>query len=213
MLTDFPEVRYADADGSSIAYAASGEGSVDLVVVPGVMTSILGAMFHPVVGQFYEQLASFTRLIQLDRRGTGMSDPLSAGVSPPLEQQVGDVVAVMDAVGSPQAALYGVSHGGPVGILCAAMHPERVSALILNCTVPCYDDYPLGTSVERARTPVARATPTLGQPGGTVVARGHRAATGCRTWVHRNLRACPAGLREQERRRSRVRGLVGLGCA
>jgi class 3 adenylate cyclase len=148
MLTDLPAVWYADAEGCSIAYTARGEGSVDLVVVPGVMTSILGAVLHPVIGEFYEQLASFSRLVQLDRRGTGMSDPLPAGVAPPLEQQVGDVLAVMDAVGLRQAALYGVSHGGPVGILCAAMRPERVSALVLNCTVPCYDDYPLGRSVE-----------------------------------------------------------------
>ena len=148
MLAELPEIRYADAAGCSIAYATRGEGSVDLVVVPGVMTSILGAMLNPVVGEFYERLASFSRLIQLDMRGTGMSDPLSVGAAPPLEQQVGDVVAVMDAVGSRHTALYGVSHGGPVAILCAAMRPERVSALILNCTVPCYDDYPLGLSAD-----------------------------------------------------------------
>jgi class 3 adenylate cyclase len=148
MLAEFPEVRYADAGGSAIAYSAHGEGSLDLVVVPGVMTSIVGAVMNPVVGDFYERLSSFSRLIQLDRRGTGMSDPLSVGAAPPLEQQVGDVVAVMDAVESDQAALYGVSHGGPVAIMCAAIRPERVSALILNCTIPCYDDHMWGPSGE-----------------------------------------------------------------
>ena len=89
----------------------------------------------------------FTRLIRLDRRGTGLSDPLVAGGAPQLEQQVEDIIAVMDAVGSERAALYGAADGGPVAVLFAAMYPERVTALVLSGTWARFyatDGYPLG---------------------------------------------------------------------
>src|SRR3954452_18009148 len=147
MSGDFPEVRYADADGVSIAYCIRGDGPIDLVRVPGILSSISASTVDPVVAALDQDLAKFSRLIRIDRRGLGMSDPLVAGGAPPLEQQVDDILAVMDAVGSRQAALYGSGEGGQTALLFAAMHPTRVSALVLNytwaraCRAP---DYPFG---------------------------------------------------------------------
>lgn len=129
---EFPDIRYADADGVSIAYCVSGDGPVDLVRVPDVMSGILVGLVDPWVATFNERLARFSRLVRLDRRGLGLSDPLVWGSVPPLEQQADDVLAVMDAVGVERAALHGGGDGGQVAILVAATHPERVSALVLN---------------------------------------------------------------------------------
>jgi class 3 adenylate cyclase len=152
----FPEVHYTDVEGVAIAYEVRGGGPVDLVCVPRTITSLVATTLDPVVARFFERLASFARLIRLDKRGMGMSDPVVAGDTPPLEQQVADVLAVMDAVGSDRAALYGAASGGQVALLCAALHPERVTALILSDTVARYlhaDDYPWGMTIEaRDRT-------------------------------------------------------------
>ncbi len=129
---EFPDVRYADADGVSIAYSVRGDGPLDLVLVPGNLAGILTCTVDPEAERHFANLARFARVIQLDRRGLGMSDPIVAGGAPPLEQQVADVVAVMDAVGSQRAALSGSADGGMVAMLFAAMYPERVSALLLH---------------------------------------------------------------------------------
>jgi len=132
MSAEFPAVRYAEADGAFIAYEVRGDGPIDLVRVPGTLTSLVASFLDPVVREHYDHLARFSRLIRLDKRGTGLSDPLVAGGAPLLEQQVEDVLAVMDKVGSQRAALYAGADGGPVAILFAAMYPDRVSALVLN---------------------------------------------------------------------------------
>jgi len=150
MSGEFPEVRYADSDGVSIAYEVRGVGSLDLVFLPSAMASLMASTVDPVIGQFLDQSASFARLIRLDKRGIGMSDPLIAGDAPPLEQQVSDVLAVMDTVGSARAALYGRGLTGQVALLFAALHPDRVTALILHSTFARYfaaDDYPWGAPV------------------------------------------------------------------
>jgi class 3 adenylate cyclase len=147
MAPVFPRVRYADADGVSIAYEVRGDGPFDLVRVPGLMGGLVASFVTPELGEFNNQLAEFCRLIVLDRRGLGLSDPLREGEAPPLEQQVADVVAVMDAAGSDRAALFGGADGGWVAILCAAMHPDRVSALILHnawARLLWAEDFPLG---------------------------------------------------------------------
>jgi class 3 adenylate cyclase/pimeloyl-ACP methyl ester carboxylesterase len=111
------------------------------------MTGILASGVDPVIGAHYDHLAGFARLILLDRRGLGMSDPLVAGGAPQLEQQVQDILAVIDAVGSAKAALYGGADGGLVALLFAAMHPDRTSALVLNSAwarLSRAPDYPVG---------------------------------------------------------------------
>lgn len=147
MRVAFPEVRYADADGVSIAYCVTGHGSTALVRVPDIMSSILVSVVDPWVDAFNERLAGFARLIRLDRRGLGMSDPLVTDDVPPLEQQVDDVLAVMDAVGVHRAALVGGGDGAQVALLFAATHPHRVSALVLNnawARAFRAPDYPIG---------------------------------------------------------------------
>jgi class 3 adenylate cyclase len=130
----FPDVHFADADGVSIAYSVRGSGPLDLFMVPGNLSGLLTCTVDPHVEAYLAKLARFARVIQLDRRGLGMSDPLVAGGAPPLEQQVADVLAVMNAVGSDRAAVDGSADGGMVAMLFAAMHPDRVSALVLHST-------------------------------------------------------------------------------
>jgi pimeloyl-ACP methyl ester carboxylesterase len=128
---EFPEVRYADADGVAIAYSVRGDGPADLVRIPGLMSGILAGAVDPVFAAHYEQLAQFSRLIVIDRRGQGLSDPSVNGGAPLWEQQVHDIRAVLDAVGAERVALLGAADGASVAVLFAAMHPERVSALVL----------------------------------------------------------------------------------
>jgi class 3 adenylate cyclase/pimeloyl-ACP methyl ester carboxylesterase len=143
----FPRVRYADADGARIAYEVRGDGPIDVVRVPGSLSGLRATYLDPVAEAYADRLAGFSRLIDLDRRGTGLSDPLLIGALPPLEQRVADVLAVMDAVGSRSAVLSGAADGGQVAILCAAMHPDRVDALYLTNAWARFfrsDDYPYG---------------------------------------------------------------------
>lgn len=155
----FPQVRYAKADGVSIAYEVRGAGARDLVRVPGSLSSVIATYLDPIAESHCDRLASFSRLISLDRRGTGLSDPLVAGTVPPLEQRVADVLAVMDAVNSRSAALYGGADGGQVALLFAAMHPDRVTAVIVSNGWARFvrsDDYPHGLDPARAEAGVRR---------------------------------------------------------
>jgi len=124
-----PRTRYAKSGDASIAYQTVGDGPLDLVAVLGFATHLELQWDAPPFARFFERLGSFARLILFDKRGTGLSDPVSE--VPTLEQRIDDVRAVMDAVGSERAALFGISEGGPMSALFAATHPERVSALVL----------------------------------------------------------------------------------
>jgi class 3 adenylate cyclase len=124
-----PATRYARSGALHIAYSVTGEGPVDLVFVPGWVSHVEHAWEEPEVAAFLRRLASFARLILLDRRGTGLSDRVER--LPTLEERMDDVRAVMDAAGSARAALVGISEGGPMCTLFAASHPERTAALVL----------------------------------------------------------------------------------
>lgn len=124
-----PEMHYARNGDISLAYWVIGEGPFDLVVIPGFVSHGELAMENPLWARFIKRLASFSKLIFFDKRGTGLSD---RGVTPvTFEEYVGDVSAVMDAAGSERAALMGISEGGPTAITFAATYPERASALVL----------------------------------------------------------------------------------
>jgi class 3 adenylate cyclase len=123
-----PDIQYARSGDVSIAYQVVGDGPLDLVFVPFNL-SILVAWDQPVVVEFYRRLSSFSRLILLDKRGTGASDRPRSPLT--LEMQMDDVRIVLDAVGSEQAALLGTAHGGQMCALYAATYPERTSALVL----------------------------------------------------------------------------------
>ena len=124
-----PETRYARCGDISIAYQVVGDGPTDLLYAQGWLSNIEYAWESPDYARFLGGLSRFSRLIFFDKRGTGMSD---RDVSfPTLEQRTEDIKAVLDAVGSRQAALFGISEGGNMTSLFAATYPERVSALVL----------------------------------------------------------------------------------
>jgi pimeloyl-ACP methyl ester carboxylesterase len=144
---DEPEVRYAKSGDVSIAYAVVGDGPIDVVFVSGWILSSFGVAWEGSAADFYQTLSGRARLIMFDKRGTGMSDR-SAGI-PDLQTRMDDIRAVMDAVGSPRAAIVGVSEGGPLAMLFAATYPERVASLVLYGTSPTWigdEDYPWAPS-------------------------------------------------------------------
>jgi pimeloyl-ACP methyl ester carboxylesterase/class 3 adenylate cyclase len=141
--------RYAKSGDVHIAYQVIGDKGPDLLLVPGWVSHVEYAWEDPWFSRFLRRLASFSRLILLDRRGTGLSDPVTD--LPSLEQRMDDVRAVMDEAGSERATLFGISEGGPMCILFAATYPERTSGLALFGTAACWTrrpDYPMGIPVE-----------------------------------------------------------------
>jgi class 3 adenylate cyclase len=137
--------RYADSAGASIAYQVHGEGSLDLVFVPGFVSHVELIWDEPTVAAFFRRLASFARLVIFDKRGQGLSDRV--GRPPTLEDSMDDLRAVMDAAGCERPAIFGISEGGPMAALFAASHPERVSSLVLYGTYARMleaPDYPIG---------------------------------------------------------------------
>jgi class 3 adenylate cyclase len=137
-------IRYAKSGDVNIAHQVTGSGPIDLVVVSGFISHLDKDWDHPDSAHHIERMGRFARVIRFDKRGTGLSDR-SVGL-PDLETRMDDVRAVMDAVGSERAALYGASEGGPMAILFAATYPERVRALVLYGTYAKRanpdDDYP-----------------------------------------------------------------------
>jgi pimeloyl-ACP methyl ester carboxylesterase len=143
-----PETRYAKSGDLSIAYAAYGDGP-DLVVAPGFISHLEVTREEPALAHFYDRLATFRRVITFDKRGTGLSDPVPD--APSLEENVEDLRAVMDAAGSERADVVGVSEGGAMAALFAAVDPERTRSLVLYGTfarVLWAPDYPWGVSAE-----------------------------------------------------------------
>jgi class 3 adenylate cyclase/pimeloyl-ACP methyl ester carboxylesterase len=124
-----PETRYARSGELHIAYQVIGDGPMDLVYVPSWISQVEHYWEEPIVARYFNRLASFSRLIMFDRRGSGLSDPVSR--APTLEEQMDDVVAVMDAAGSDRAAVFALLEGGAMAALFAATHPERTGALVL----------------------------------------------------------------------------------
>jgi pimeloyl-ACP methyl ester carboxylesterase len=148
-MMPIPATKYARSGDVHIAYQVVGEGSQNLVLVPGWVSHVEYAWEDPSFSRFLQRLASFSRLILLDRRGTGLSDRVNE--LPTLEQRMDDVRAVMDAAGAEQAALFGISEGGPMSLMFAATYPARTSALVLYGTYARMlraPDYPIGMPIE-----------------------------------------------------------------
>ena len=148
--------QYAKSGDASIAYQAVGHGPIDLVLVLGFATHLELQWEAPPFARFFGRISSFSRLIIFDKRGTGLSDPVTE--VPTLEQRIDDIRAVMDAAGSERAVLFGVSEGGPTSVLFAATHPTRVTALILHGAMGRTTeapDYPWASSAEALRESAA----------------------------------------------------------
>ena len=126
-----PETMYARSGDVNIAYQVIGDAPLDLVFVMGWVSHMEYFWREPNFARFLLRLASFSRLILFDKRGTGLSDRVPINQLPTLEQRMDDVRAVMDAVGSERAALCGVSEGGPMCSLFAATYPEKTLALVM----------------------------------------------------------------------------------
>jgi pimeloyl-ACP methyl ester carboxylesterase len=131
-----PRTRYARSGDYSIAYQVVGRGPEDLVFIPGFVSNVELQWEFPPMASFFGRLARSARLIVFDKRGTGLSDRVPLTHIPPLEERMDDVRAVMDAAGSERATLFGISEGGPLALLFAATHPERVARLILANSYP-----------------------------------------------------------------------------
>jgi pimeloyl-ACP methyl ester carboxylesterase len=126
-----PQVHYARSGDVNIAYQVVGSGSIDMVFVMGWVSHLEYFWNEPSFARFLTRLASMSRLVLFDKRGTGLSDPVALHELPTLEQRMDDVRAVMDAVGSERAVLLGISEGGPLCSLFAATYPEKTEALIM----------------------------------------------------------------------------------
>jgi pimeloyl-ACP methyl ester carboxylesterase len=125
---------------------------VDFVFVPGWVSHLESWWDADAPARFFRRIASFTRLIMFDKRGTGLSDPFT-GV-PTLEERSDDVRAVMEAVGSKSAFLCGLSEGGPMSVLFSAAYPDRTRGLILigsNVRMLQSADWPHGWTREQSR--------------------------------------------------------------
>ena len=162
-----PETRYAKSGDVNIAYQVVGKGPLDLVLVPGWVSNIDVFWEEPAFARFLTHLASFTRLILFDKRGTGLSDRVSD--MPSLEIRMDDVRAVMDAVHSERAALFGYSEGGPMCGLFAATYPTRTSALIMAGSYArrtSAEDYPWGLSEKQLHAFIDQAEQEWGGTSG-----------------------------------------------
>ena len=146
-MIDAPETRYAKTtDGNHIAYQVAGSGDIDLLFLPAA-GSIRVAWEVPPVARVLGRLASFSRLICFDMRGSGNSDPLGSWERPSVEERANEMLTVLDAVGSKRTALVANNVTGLHAIYFAASQPNRTSALVLH---GCYarfaqtPDYPFG---------------------------------------------------------------------
>ena len=126
-----PKTEYARSGDVHIAYQCLGDGPVNLVFVPGFVSHVEHFWEDPALARFLRRLATFSRLVFFDKRGTGLSDRVSEAAVPTLEERMDDVRAVMDAVGFERAAIFAPSDAGSMAILFAATYPERTTALVL----------------------------------------------------------------------------------
>jgi class 3 adenylate cyclase/alpha-beta hydrolase superfamily lysophospholipase len=144
-----PEVHYAKSAGLSIAYQVFGEGPVDVVFVPGFISHLELNWEAAFFGETLRRLARFSRVVTFDKRGTGLSDRELGGGR--LEERMDDIRVVMDAAGLERAAVFSISEGGPLALLFAASHPERVTKLALYgsfARIAAAPDYPEGVPVD-----------------------------------------------------------------
>jgi pimeloyl-ACP methyl ester carboxylesterase len=185
-----PETRYARSGDVNIAYQVVGDGPRDLILVPGWLSNVEVFWEEPWAVRFFERLASFSRLILFDKRGTGLSDRVAD--VPNLETRMDDVRAVLDAAGSSRAALLGYSEGGPMCALFTATYPERTAALIM---IGSYarriwaPDYPCGVSHQEWNAFADSVVRDWGGPVGLDIRAPSMASDPrFRDWWARNLR-------------------------
>ena len=152
---------------ADVAYQVLGEGPPDLLLFNGLGNHLELAWHVPDFSDFFTRMVSLGRLILFDRRGTGMSDGVHRDAIPTWEDLAEDAGAVLDAVGSTRAVILAQAETGPMAVLFAAMHPQRVAALVLVSTYARYqvaDDYPIGASGDDIDALVAMIQAEFGTP-------------------------------------------------
>jgi class 3 adenylate cyclase/alpha-beta hydrolase superfamily lysophospholipase len=145
-----PETRYTDVGDTQVAYQVHGSGP-DLVLAGPLASHLDSRWDYGPAASFYTRLGSFVRVIAFDRRGTGASDPLPTGGTPSWEDWVDDLNAVMEATGTDRPSVLGTNDSGPMAMLFAATHPDKVASLVLHNTSACVvqaPDYPFGIPTE-----------------------------------------------------------------
>ena len=159
-------IRYARSGDVEIAYRTLGDGDIDMVFVQGWISHLNVMWDNPNYRRFCEALGGFTRLVLFDKRGMGLSERVEIGT---IEDRMDDVRAVLDAIGSERAVLFGVSEGGPLSILFAATYPERTRALVLcgaEVKEEITEDWPWGESTrEEHRDVMASVLESWGTSG------------------------------------------------
>lgn len=190
-----PETRYTRSGGVNIAYQVTGDGPLDLVLVPGFVSHLERDWEEARSAAFNDRLASFSRLIRFDKRGTGLSD--RAPDLPDLETRMDDVRAVMDAAGSERAALFGFSEGGPMCVLFAAVYPERTSALVLYGSYAKRqdpdEDYPWAATREERVAYAEEVEQTWGEQGDIATLAPSADPAFARWWAARARAAASPG--------------------
>ena len=143
-----PETRYAQTPHGHIAYQAFGSGDRDIMFITGAITNLDAIWDEPTAVRFLDRLSDLGRVINFDMLGSGVSDPIPGrSMWLPLEANVDTVIAVLDAVGSERAVVYGDTEGGLSAMMLAASFPQRVTSLVLvNAFARLLraDDYPIG---------------------------------------------------------------------
>src|SRR3954454_17031806 len=168
-LMQAPEAVYATtADGTNIAYQVVGDRPLDLVFVPGWISNVDLFWELPATRRFFSRLASFSRLIVFDKRGTGLSDPIDDAAT--LEVRANDLRTVMDAAGSEQAAVCGYSEGAATAALFAATEPQRLEAGVPDGRALCIAQLPALRAEQQGRD---RAQLGPGRPDGALLAEPH----------------------------------------
>ena len=192
-------IRYARSGDVNVAYQVTGDGPFDLVLVPGFFSHLEIDWEYPGMARMLDRLGSFARLIRFDKRGTGLSDR-TVGL-PDFETRMDDVRAVMDYAGSPQAALFGYSEGGPMCVLFAATYPDRTRALALYGTYAKRrdpdEDYPWAPTAE-ARLRYAQGLEETWGENVDISTMSPNADEAMRLWYQRRGRASlsPAAARD-----------------
>lgn len=186
-----PLTRHAHNGQIAIAYQVIGSGPLDLLVVPELVSHLELAWEQPQLAAFLRRLSSFARLILIDRRGSGLSDRAPGALS--LDEQLGDLDAVLDAVEADRAAILCLGTGGGLGAAYAAMRPDRTRALVLYGASPrvlAAPDYPQGITDSQLAAQLAAITGSWGEPLGLEkLAPSLAADPELRDWWSRYLRA------------------------
>lgn len=195
-----PPTRYARSGDYNIAFQVHGEGPIDLFYVLGAISHLEALWDEPGVARLLDRLASFARVIVMDRRGIGMSDPIDHEVA--LEDEVEDIAAVLDAAGSERAALYGYTAGGPYVVQFAAKYPERVRALVLYATfakTTRADDMPWADTEEQRQARIGHLIEHWGEGFNMErLAPSARSDAGLKAWYGRleRMSASPGQMRK-----------------